>query len=248
MSKKPLLLLDGDIFLYESTSVTEHAYDYGNDVWVMSANLEEAKDLFNAQINGIKSAIGTTRICMCLSDGTANFRKDLTETYKSQRKSTRKPLIYPPMRAWVMENFAAIVKPKLEADDVMGILSTQPDKNEDRIIVSTDKDMQTIPGLLWRDNEVKTISLEDADRYWLTQTLTGDPTDGYKGCPGVGAVGAQKVLGNTPSYGAVELAFMKAGLTKADALLSARLAKILRWENWDIATQTVKLWEPRNDK
>ena len=240
---KPLLLLDGDIFLYEAANVTEFAMDYGSDVWVMSSNLGEAQELFTSQVQGIKDKLETDRIVVCLSD-VENFRKELTDTYKSQRKSTRKPLIFPALRDWVKDEYKAVIRPKLEADDVMGILATEPNAKEQRIIVSSDKDMQTIPGWLYRQGELREVTVEEARYYWLTQTLTGDATDGYKGCPGVGPVGAKKVLGTKPDYGAVEMTYIKAGLTRDDCLLNARLARILRWENWDRETQTVKLWEP----
>lgn len=245
MSSEPLILLDGDIFLYEATTTTERAVDYGNDVWILSANLAEAKDNFQRMIKGVQEALSTSRMVVCLSDN-ENFRKDLTPTYKAARKAVRKPLIFPEMKSWVIDEYKAVIKPRLEADDVLGILSTQPNTNEKRIVVSTDKDLQTIPGWLWRKDELVQITEDEANRFWLTQTLTGDATDGYKGCPGCGPVGAAKVLGVSPNYGSVELAFLKAGLTKDDALLSARLARILRWENWDVETQTVKLWSPPN--
>ena len=38
---------------------------------------------------------------------------------------------------------------------------------------------------------------------------------------------------------------MKKGMTKDDALLQARLARILRWSDWDHEKSIIKLWEPR---
>ena len=195
-------------------------------------------------VDQVKENLKTSRTLLCISsDG--NFRKDLDASYKSQRKATRKPLIFPQLKQWVRDTFTCVTYPNLEADDVLGILATEPNIDEQRIIVSTDKDLQTIPGWLWRQGELKHITPEEAHYYWLQQTLTGDPTDGYKGCPGVGAVGAAKVLGLKPDYGAVELAFMKAGLTKADCLLQARFARILHWDDWDQEKQEIKLWTPR---
>ena len=51
--------------------------------------------------------------------------------------------------------------------------------------MSDDKDMKTIPGRLYRpmSDELLEITAEDADRYFLTQVLTGDTADGYKGVP-----------------------------------------------------------------
>ena len=244
MNTEPLALIDADIFLYEASNVTEHAFDYGNDNWVMHSNLAEAQVLFKGMVDRVKADLKTSRIILCVS-APGNFRKELSDTYKSQRKATRKPLIFPILKVWVQEVWNCASLPNLEADDVLGILATEPNIDEQRIIVSTDKDLQTIPGYLWRKGELVTITPEEAKRFWLTQTLTGDPTDGYKGCPGIGPVSAQKILGTMPDYGAVELAYLKAGLTKDDCLLQARFARILHWDDWDHEKQEVKLWEPR---
>jgi DNA polymerase-1 len=82
-------------------------------------------------------------------------------------------------------------------------------------------------------------------------------TDGYAGCPGIGPVKAEQLLnvretmpaGTDPHpqlrrWAAVVEAFKKAKLTEADALLQARLARILRCTEWDFDNSTVKLWEP----
>ena len=44
---------------------------------------------------------------------------------------------------------------------------------------------------------------------------------------------AERAQGPKPSWGAVEKAFVSAGLTKEDALQQARLARILRHTEWD---------------
>ena len=64
------------------------------------------------------------------------------------------------------------------------------------IIVSQDgvKDMKTIPTIVWDGKDLLTISEPWADYWHLYQTLVGDTSDGYKGCPGVGKVKAEKLL------------------------------------------------------
>ena len=245
MHKPTHLLIDGDIYLYEATTATERAVDWGNDNWVLSANLSEAKELFTLMIDQIKDDIDPDAIItICLSDS-GNFRKQLSDTYKSQRKAQRKPLIFPELKKWVQETYITAQLPNLEADDVMGIISTTPRPLHNYIIVSTDKDLQTIPGKLYRHGKVVDITEAEADAYWYTQALTGDPTDGYKGCPGCGPVGAKKALGSVPSWSGVLQAYRKAGLTRDDALLNTRFARILRWDDWDHEKKEVKLWEPK---
>ena len=252
---KDQLLIDADIMLYEVCNAVEFAQDYGNDVWVLSANLGEAKTQVLRIIGGYMTRFSTNDFLLFISDR-ENFRKELTDTYKAQRKATRKPLIFPEMVKWLREEFTdqVVTLPKLEADDAMGIYMTEPSKvfglSKDspignRIMISADKDMQTIPGKLWRQGQLIETSEEQADRFWLIQTLTGDPTDGYKGCPGVGPVKAEKILGAIADFGSVERAYEASGMAKADALLNARLARILRWNDWDHEKQQVKLWEPK---
>lgn len=245
----PLLLIDGDLLLHRASTIVEFEGDFGNDVWVLSSNVEEAIEVFLSQLTHIEYACGSTDHIICFNDiNEGNFRKDLApEEYKSRRKGVRKPLAFKPLREWVMSKYRCIWRPKLEADDVLGIIATAPSRgNQTRIVVSEDKDLQTIPGWLFRGGVLTKITEQEADRFWLTQALTGDPTDGYSGCPGVGPKTAEKILGGKPDYGLVELAYLKAGLTKEDALRNARLARILRSDNWDQKKQEVILWEPRS--
>ena len=74
----------------------------------------------------------------------------------------------------------------LEADDVLGILATEP-SNEERIIVSIDKDLYQIPAKVSKDGKTYEGYQKNEANYWhMMQTLTGDSTDGYSGCPKVG--------------------------------------------------------------
>jgi len=58
-------------------------------------------------------------------------------------------------------------------------------------------------------------------------------------------VAATKILGKRPDWSLVENHYLKKGLTKEDALLQARLARILRWSDWDEEKSIIKLWEPK---
>ena len=142
---------------------------------------------------------------------------------------------------WCRDNYRTVTMPTLEADDVMGIKS-----NSTTMIISDDKDMKTIPTKIYRpmSNEFLDISQQEADKNFLTQALTGDSTDGYKGLSGVGIKKAEAILGSRPHWGAVEDAYLKAGYTKEEALTQARLARILRSSDWDYDKEEVKLWTP----
>jgi DNA polymerase-1 len=250
MSKKDVLLIDGDQFLYEVTSANEVECDWGDDLWTLHTDLGQCKKALTARLDGVRKRLSTPNFIFCLSDN-ENFRKDVLPSYKAQRKKVRKPLAYHALKKWAEEQFEIALFPKLEADDVMGIIATRGDPVR-YIIVSEDKDMKTVPATVFRKGSMFTYHEPEADMHFLYQTLIGDITDGYKGCPNMGPKTADKLLAfdgesfdlvNT--WAKVVKAFEAKDLTEADALQQARCARILRASDWDTTTQTVKLWTPQ---
>ena len=80
----------------------------------------------------------------------------------------------------------------------------------------------------------------------------GDTVDNYKGCPKVGAVTAEKILNEAKGedlWQTVVNKYLKAGMTEEDAILNARMARILRKDEYDLVTHKIKLWkeEENND-
>jgi len=83
----------------------------------------------------------------------------------------------------------------------------------------------------------------------LSGSLTGDATDGYPGCPGVGPKKATAILGScAPSlacmWAGVRQAYESKGLIEEDAVEQARMARILRAEDWDFQKKAPRLWCP----
>lgn len=239
---KPHLLIDADLLLYKAALGAEFSCDWGNDVWVLSANLEQAKDAITARLDGMMEHFDTHMITLVRSDR-QNFRSELYPEYKGGRKDTRKPIIFVPLREWLDEELECVHMPNLEADDALGILHTSRD---DSIIISEDKDMLTVPGKLYRGGELLTVTPEQARYQHMVQTLTGDATDGYPGCKGIGPKTAEKLLVGSPEswWGVVLQAYQKADLTEDDALLNARMAYILQAKDYDQHTGEVSLWTP----
>ena len=128
----------------------------------------------------------------------------------------------------------------------MGILATKPENIGKCIIVSDDKDMRTVPSRIYRpmSGEFIDVTEQDADRFFLTQCLMGDPTDGISGLKGVGEKTAAKILGTRPHWSLVEQAYRKAGFSRDDAIQQARLVRILRWSDYDHNEERAKLWKP----
>ena len=130
---------------------------------------------------------------------------------------------------------------------MLGILATSKEL-DDPIIVSPDKDMRTVPCKLLAGDDLELITRRQADRNWMIMALTGDTTDNYKGLSGVGSVTANKILGDSKSlddmWEIVVKEYEKKQGGLKEALLTARLARILRTEDYNIKTGKIKLWKP----
>jgi DNA polymerase-1 len=239
------LLFDADHLMYTAAAAAEHETRWDADNHVLASNAEEVWMIFTriaqTKQHFISEWLGGSpefKLFFCFT-GNALFRSAMYDGYKAGR--SRKPLCYWTVIQRVFSELSAGRVDCLEADDLMGIMATQG-RVENPIIVSEDKDLLTIPGLLWRQETLHTIEEHEADQNWLRQTLSGDPTDGYPGCPGIGAVKAEKYV-QRGWEGVVE-AFEKAGLTEDDALLQARLARILRASDWNSEKKEPILWSP----
>lgn len=239
------VLIDADITAFQVCSNMEVETEWENDVWTLHSNLRDVQLHFDEAIENIMDVTGASD-CILAFTGKRNFRKEILPDYKGHRTG-RKPMNYGNLKDYARTQYKCDERDGLEGDDVLGILATS---NPDTFIFSADKDMLTIPGNLW-NSDVSTVvaqSREVADWYFMKQTLTGDATDGYKGCPGVGPVKAAKLLGEPGARDLEEMwevvvaAYMKAGLTEDDALVQARCARILR--NTDINKQGPILWTP----
>lgn len=194
---RKVLLIDGDIVAYQMSATTQRSYVLPEaGATVTTANAEEAVRGMCDQIEGWKKRVEADHVIVCLSDDFSNFRKKVLPTYKSNRKGERPVLLYD-MKDALADHFEVQRWSNLEADDVMGILSTEPQDRERRCIVSADKDLATVPGWLWNPDKMDKPRLIDkfqADRFFFKQMLTGDVTDGYEGCPDIGPVKAEAIL------------------------------------------------------
>lgn len=246
MTRK-LLLIDGDQFVFTAAIAVERETRWDEDNHVLYSSPELAFANFEGMLTRIFDRFETDDHSLAFSSPN-NFRYEVDPTYKSNRKGARKPLCYAAVRELCDEHYNTITMEGLEADDIMGILATKPGSAQ-RIIVSQDKDMKTIPTTVWNGKELMHVTEAEADYNHLYQTLIGDNTDGYKGCPGVGTVKAEKLLINdklgATAWERVVMAYNKAGLAEADALVQARLARILRWSDWDSENKRPILWSPQ---
>lgn len=259
--KKPILaLIDGDIVAYQiaSSCQTKVDWDDNNEVEIFTDSDEVIAKRLEELVLEQASKIKADETWVCLSDDDHNFRKDILPSYKGNRKEVAKPEKLKFAKDFLKRAFKTSFQKSLEADDVMGKISTDPQINKvfKPIIVSIDKDMETIPGYLYNPskdkNKPRKITLPQANKNFMYQTLVGDTVDGYKGCPGIGEVNANRILEKAYEEGAlwatddqmlsimwvhVIAAYESKGFTEEDALVQARCARILR-------TEDARMWYP----
>ena len=238
-----MLLIDSDFLAYKAAQACEIGIDFGEDVIIAQSQFSEVLRVFHNELNKVTKAMMDDDFILYFSS-TENFRKKIYPDYKGHRMK-RKPLGYKRLVNYCRENHNFKLIEGLEADDTIGIEATRH-ADPSNIIVSPDKDLKQIPSVLWNlTDDVVEITKEEGDRWHLVQSLSGDPTDGYSGCPGIGVKRATELLDkNENQWEAVCKAYRDRGLSDDDALLNARLAKILRNENYDHDHNQPILWNP----
>lgn len=242
-----IIIADGDILAYRAASAAEKETNWGNGVWTLHSSEDDIRNILDAMVGALLVGNRIKHVEFALTSA-HNFRTLVDPTYKGHRKKVRKPLLLNFAREYLTTLARCYIVPGLEGDDVIGLLASNPELNY--IVWSPDKDLRTIPGT-HLDNVTRklvTVTEEEANYKWMTQTLTGDTSDGYPGCKGSGPKDAEKVLAKAKSGSLDDLwevvveRYVKAGLFEDDALVQARLSRILRQGDYNFSTNRVNLW------
>lgn len=200
------MLIDGDVLCYKVALGGEYAVNWASEgqpeLWTVWADAEETKARFKSAIYSLKEKLGADWAIIAVTKDTENFRKAFLPSYKDNRSNNRRPILLHELRKFCTEHFEALSDPRLEADDILGILATGGSFNgecvesPECILVSADKDMRTIPGDHYHveTGQKFRVSEIDATYFFLSQALGGDITDNYTGCEGIGRERAEQVL------------------------------------------------------
>jgi DNA polymerase-1 len=260
-----ILLIDTDVLIYRFAYHHEHFLPWDENTWSAYGDFELARRDLVGFTNDLVETLAADTAQHYLSDTGANWRRDVYPQYKGHRAGwkhkratlipavgPRRPMLYGALRQHCIDELNARIEPGLEGDDLLGLAATAQTGGS-KIIISSDKDMRTVPGHHFNPDKPEeglvTVEPPAAAHWHLTQTLTGDPTDGFSGCNGVGAVGAAKALdGLDPlapeAWAKVVEVYEKKGMTEDDALMNARLAHVMQDGDYNFQTKEVTLWEP----
>ena len=235
---KPLtLLIDADYFLYRAASTAEDELAFDFETTLVVGDFHKGKSIFNQSIKDFQTKFDTDKVLLTFTDS-RNFRKEVDPSYKGNRVK-RKPCGYKKLKSWAMETYPSVMKPGLEADDVMGILATNGSL-DNFVLISPDKDMLQIPCRIYNLKDEFTQDAAAAHKLLYIQTLTGDSTDGYSGCVGIGPKRALAVLNKVEGddyWPAVVATYLENNQTEEDAIRNLRLANILKADHWDSEAQ-----------
>lgn len=284
MTSERTLLVDGDVIAFRCASAVQKTEEDGFGYVRPFANIVEGQAALDNMLLGLMDGLKATHVRIVLTDPETNWRHNVMPTYKDirDRSAVVRPLLLGRLKEYLRVRYGAFHWAAMEADDVLGILATEPQTYPgDRIVVGKDKDFKTIPGLhhVLGDRTasgkpvISEVTREEADRFHLTQALAGDKVDGYDGCPGLGMERAARLVAEPvvlrPEKGVITRGprkgesvtkwvseptadlwlmivthYQKAGLTEADALANARVARILRHEDYNRDTEELRLWTP----
>src|SRR3954451_5670600 len=99
------------------------------------------------------------------------------------------------------------------------------------------------------DGIITEVSQHVGDLFHARQTLTGDTTDNYPGLKGFGPAKAEALIkasnGNREFlWGSIQQAYAKAGHSRDEMLVQARVARILTADWFDFDNKQPIPWEP----
>lgn len=257
---KLIALIDADGILY--AAALNGQVKCGDDVLVMTSVehvFKDTRERIEKEVTAVETAMGrdVDEVFICLSDR-RNFRHNILESYKGQRKASERPRLLDGLRKMMDEEgpHTVMLIEGLEADDVCSISSgTLRAAGAETVVVSPDKDLLQVPGYNLCKHKgthyLTEVTQQAADDWHIYQTLVGDTCDNYKGLPGWGARKAGDLL-DLMNLAGLSLAekwatvvdlYEESGLTAGDCLVQARVSRMLRSEDWDRVAKEPILFE-----
>ena len=211
-----LLLIDGDVLAYRTCkprwldhinrvqikyTELEYSEEEALPTYTEEENEQYIKDswkLFKSNLKELMEKLFAVDTLMAVS-GSWNFRDYIYPKYKENRRKRPHPLknCVNEMRKLAVKNNLAIAADGCEADDFLRIWAEECRfNNVDYCVCTIDKDLKCIPGKYYNivKDTLEDISIEEANRYFYQQLLSGDPTDNIPGLFRIGPIKAQSLL------------------------------------------------------
>lgn len=200
-SKNRLILIDADGLLYiatyghkqyEEDGVTPLRCEEGRVV-LKDKTLEEVIECVDSLINQILLDTNAEYYAGFLTIGKC-FRYDLYSEYKANRKGRIAPKYIKEARQHMQDKWNFVHMDMYEADDLIASVAKKECENYNILIVSTDKDLQQIPGDHYNPKNMNFTNVKDGKESLFSSLITGDSIDNIKGIPGKGIKYVEKLF------------------------------------------------------
>lgn len=168
--------------------------------WAETEGVDYLEDRLKYDVNETVERLGLTSptIEVAFSCTRAeNYRRKFWPLYKSHRDGQEPPALLATAKEMLAENYPVIVRPNLEADD---ILATRIATGE-WVGVAIDKDMRQVPGWHFNPRKEDTAQVQGIDEaldFFLCQAIAGDSTDYIFGALGRGEAWYRKNIQPLP--------------------------------------------------
>ena len=166
--------------------------------------LSKALESVDTFITAIANSCSAEKVLLCISEG-KSWRKDYAKSkeYKGNRAGRELPPYLNDLRAHLKDKWKAFYMHNWEADDLIFMARTAYKKRfpDYHVFLATnDKDCKQYPGNFvdFKKMMFFSLSTEEAQKNFWTQMIVGDSADNIPGIPGVGKVGAEKMLADEP--------------------------------------------------
>lgn len=208
-----IVLVDADSLIWSSCYRKRE-----NHTDEMYHTLEDAilkfDEVFMSIINKIEDVHELDKV-ITFAGARGNFRKQISKTYKANRKESDRPPLLNELQKYVAEKYNAKAGEGVETDDVVATywkkLSDTFGRDE-VMIVSIDKDYKQFPCLIYDYHYKKQcfydISEAEAKYNFWEQMIAGDSADNVNYCKGYGVAYCRKAFkGCLSNYSYIKATF-----------------------------------------
>ena len=221
------VIIDGDSYIFKAACATSTLINIEGDLYYEGYDLNKAREYMRNIVSTICDKCSVNDYVIVLASvGAKNFRYAINPTYKSNRKTVKKPIMLDKVRDVVINEFKTASIPHLEADDVVRIMYEEGDGNA---IASIDKDLKTFPCKIYDSyhDTFTYVMQQQADANFKRQLLMGDSADGYAGIKGIGKATADKLLMDGIDIDGIIQMYLDKGMSIDDFKRTYNSAKII---------------------
>jgi 5'-3' exonuclease len=194
-----IVLVDADSLIWSSCyKKKEHPED--EQYHTIENAILKFDEVFMSIINKIEEVYELDKV-LTFAGARGNFRKQISKTYKANRKESDRPPLLNELQKYVAEKYNAIAGEGVETDDVVATYwKTLSDTfgRDEVLIVSIDKDYKQFPCIIYDYHYKKqcfhNISEAEARYNFYEQMIAGDSADNVNYCKGYGKAYCKKAF------------------------------------------------------